>query len=73
MANKARKYHSAESLTTSTSTVTTDTTKVTLTFTPDANSTYVYLWNCDVSGGSVSYDTRVSLNNNAGTALCASN
>lgn len=73
MANRARRYHYSESLTTSTSAVTTDTTKVTLTYTPVASSTYVYIWSCDVKGTSTSYDIRVSLNNNAGTALAATN
>lgn len=73
MANKARKYSYAESLTTSTSAVTTDTTKATLTFTPDASSDYLYIWSCDVASTSISYDIRVSFNNNAGTALSATN
>ena len=72
MANKARKYHSTESLAESTTTATTNQTKATLTFTPDASSTYVYMWSCDVKGSSVSYDVRVSLLNGA-TTLGATN
>jgi hypothetical protein len=68
-----RKYHYAESLGTSTSSSITDTTKVTLTFTPDASSNYVYIWSCDVGGNSTAYDTIVSLFNNAGSALAVTN
>lgn len=74
MPNKARKYHYAESLTTSTNATVTDTVKVTLTFTPDANSTYAYIWNCDIAGTvATSLDAIVKLKNNAGTVLSQSN
>ena len=71
--NKARKYTLAESLTTSTTTSTTDQTKVTCTFTPDANSTYAYIWSCEIGNNSGTYDVRVKLKNNAGTEVCATN
>jgi len=68
----ARKYASAESTGTSSTTSTSDQTKVTLTFTPDANSTYAYIWSCQ-AGGATNYDVRVKLKNNAGTVLCNGN
>jgi hypothetical protein len=73
MANKARKYTSAESLGVDTSALATDTTKVTLTFTPDASSTYLYIWSCDVAGSGITLDSIVSLKNNAGTVLSTTN
>ena len=74
MPNKARKYTYAESLTLSTTTTASDQTKVTLTFTPDASSTYVYIWNCDIQATSgTTYDNIVTLKNNAGTTLSTSN
>ena len=68
----ARKYTSAESTGTSSTTSTSDQTKVTLTFTPDANSTYAYIWSCQALGDA-NYDVRVKLKNNAGTAICSGN
>jgi hypothetical protein len=73
MANKARRYHSAESLGVSTRALTSDLAKVTLTFTPDASSTYVYIWSCDVKGNDATADVRVTLKNNAGSTLSTTN
>jgi hypothetical protein len=74
MPSKARRYSHAESLTLSTTTTASDQTKVTLTFTPDASSTYVYIWNADIQATTgTTYDNIVTLKNNAGTALSATN
>jgi len=74
MPSKARKYTYAESLTLSTTTTASDQTKVTLTFTPDASSTYVYIWNADIQATTgTTYDNIVTLKNNAGTTLSTSN
>jgi hypothetical protein len=73
MANKPRKYVSAESLGVDTSALATDTTKVTATFTPDASSTYLYIWSCDVAGSGITLDSIVTLKNNAGSTLSTTN
>lgn len=57
----ARQVYSAEDLGDSTNGTTTPSTKVSLTFTPDANSDYLFLWSCDASMASTSVDFRVDL------------
>jgi hypothetical protein len=56
-----RVYHYAESTTLSTTTSSSDQTKVTLTFQPDADSQYVYIWSAQVSSQNTSNDVRVNL------------
>lgn len=73
MPNNARRYHQASDTTTTSSTVTTDTVKVTLTFTPDANSTYLYIWSCETRSAATTVDNTVRLKNNAGTILSQHN
>jgi hypothetical protein len=67
-----RVYHYAESTGLSTTTSTSDQTKVTLTFTPEANSEYIYIWSAQVSSGSTSSDVRVNLKTGA-TVIASGN
>jgi hypothetical protein len=56
-------YHYQESTTLSTTTSATDQTKVTLTFTPNADKKYVYIWSGQIQASSTSADVRVNLKN----------
>jgi hypothetical protein len=64
-AGAGRVYHYAESVALSTTTSTSDQTKVTLTFQPDANSQYVYIWSAQVNANSTAADVRVQLDSGA--------
>ena len=68
----SRIYHYAESTGAQTTTSSSDQTKVTLTFTPDANSEYVYIWSAQVSSGNTSSDVRVNLKTGS-TIIAAGN
>jgi hypothetical protein len=61
----SRVYHYAESTTLSTTTSSSDQTKVTLTFQPDADSQYVYIWSAQVQASSTGADVRVNLQTGA--------
>lgn len=67
-----RTYHSAASTGASSTTSSSDQTKVTLTFTPLANTSYAYIWSAQVQAGSTFNDVRVALKNGA-TTLAAGN
>jgi hypothetical protein len=68
----SRVYHYAESTTLSTTTSSSDQTKVTLTFQPDADSQYVYIWSAQVQSSNTSDDVRVNLRTGS-TVLAAGN
>lgn len=72
-AKPVRTYYYAESTSLLQTIQTTDKNKLNLTFTPQANSRYVYIWSADIGVGSPTIDTRANLKNNAGTNLCSTN
>ena len=67
-----RVYHYAEDTAAQTTTSATDQVKVTLAFTPTANSSYLYIWSAQISSASTSSDVRVSLKSGA-TVIAAGN
>ena len=68
----SRIYHYAEDTGAQTTTSSSDQTKVTLTFTPDANSEYVYIWSAQLSSANTSSDVRVNLKTGS-TVIAAGN
>jgi hypothetical protein len=67
-----RVYYYAEVTGSTTTTSSGDQTRVTLQFTPEANSEYLYIWSAQVSSGSTSSDVRINLKSGA-TTLAAGN